>query len=103
MYLWTPRKLKKRSKLPEHMRIPKIHEWQFLNTARLEELSAMEEQLCDMVTKKQLYARIDRPNSIVNFAAPKTPDALLNDWSNPCIAALHVLLQDNNYSTNGFP
>ena len=27
------------------MRIPKVHEWQFVDSARLEELSAMEEQL----------------------------------------------------------
>jgi hypothetical protein len=37
--------MKKRSKLPEHMRLPRTHEWQFLNAPRLEELSASEEQL----------------------------------------------------------
>jgi 26S proteasome regulatory subunit N5 len=44
-------------------------------------LALMEEQLCEMVTKKQVYARIDRPRGIVTFQRPKTANALLNDWS----------------------
>ena len=44
-------------------------------------LAQMEEQLCEMVTKKQVYARIDRPRGIVTFQRPKTANALLNDWS----------------------
>merc|ERR1712196_650632 len=45
------------------------------------EIAEMEEQLCDMVTKKQIYARIDRPKGIVSFQPPKSPNALLNDWA----------------------
>ena len=41
----------------------------------------MEAVLCAMVSKKQVYARIDRPAGVISFAAPKTPNALLNDWA----------------------
>ena len=44
-------------------------------------IAEMEEQLCQMVTNKQVYARIDRPKGIVTFAKSKTANALLNDWS----------------------
>mmetsp|Transcript_30634 Transcript_30634/g.79550 ORF Transcript_30634/g.79550 Transcript_30634/m.79550 type:complete len:442 (-) Transcript_30634:384-1709(-) len=45
------------------------------------ELAPMEEQLCEMITKKQVYARIDRPKGIINFQKPKSANSLLNDWS----------------------
>lgn len=45
------------------------------------DLSEMEKQLCDMVTKKQVYARIDRPAGVISFSPPRTPNELLNDWS----------------------
>ena len=34
-----------------------------------------------MVTKKQVFARIDRPAGIITFEAPKTANEMLNDWS----------------------
>jgi len=54
-------------------------------------LAEMEEQLCQMVTNKQVYARIDRPKGIVSFQKPKTANALLNDWSNDIGALLGKL------------
>ena len=36
------------------------------------ELPVMEEQLCEMVTNKQVYARIDRPKGIINFAKQRS-------------------------------
>jgi 26S proteasome regulatory subunit N5 len=54
-------------------------------------LSQMEEQLCEMVSKKQLYARIDRPSGVVTFAAPKAPNDLLNDWSSDIASLLGML------------
>ena len=57
-----------------------------ISMPRLAELTGlsmekMEEQLCEMVTKKQVYARIDRPAGIITFEAPKTANEMLNDWS----------------------
>ena len=55
------------------------------------DLSKMESQLCEMVTAKQVYAKIDRPKGIVVFAKPKTPNALLNDWSSDISSLLNML------------
>lgn len=40
-----------------------------------------EEFLSRLVVNKTVYARIDRPAGIVNFKAPRSGDAVLNDWS----------------------
>lgn len=37
--------------------------------------------LSRLVTSKTVYAKIDRPAGLVNFVAPRTGDAVLNDWS----------------------
>jgi len=55
------------------------------------ELGKMEEQLCDMVSKKQIYARIDRPSGVVTFQAPKSPNELLNDWAGDIGSLLNML------------
>ena len=55
------------------------------------DIAKMEEQLADMVTKKQVYAKIDRPAGIIVFAKPKTPNALLNDWSSDISSLLSML------------
>lgn len=34
-----------------------------------------------LVTSKTVYAKIDRPAGLVNFVAPRSNDAVLNDWS----------------------
>jgi len=57
-----------------------------ITMARLAELTGlsmekMEEELCEMVSKSQVFARIDRPKGIITFAAPKTANEMLNDWS----------------------
>lgn len=67
-----------------------------LTTERLASLlglsiAPMEEQLCEMVTKKQVFARIDRPKGVVTFARPKAPNELLNDWSNDIGQLLNLL------------
>uniref|UniRef100_A0A7S4B3L0 PCI domain-containing protein n=2 Tax=Chrysotila carterae TaxID=13221 RepID=A0A7S4B3L0_CHRCT len=51
----------------------------------------METQLCEMVTKKQIYARIDRPAGVISFVAPKSPSELLNDWSGDISQLLNLL------------
>jgi len=55
------------------------------------EIPKMEEQLCEMVSKKQVYARINRPKGIIDFRAPKSPNELLNDWSSDIAALLTKL------------
>lgn len=64
--------------------------------ARLAQLLAlpvadMEKQLCEMVSKKQVYARIDRPAGIISFSPPKSPNELLNDWSADISSLLNLL------------
>ena len=55
------------------------------------ELGKMEKQLCDMVSHKQIYARIDRPTGVVTFQAPKDPNELLNDWAGDIGSLLNML------------
>jgi 26S proteasome regulatory subunit N5 len=69
-----------------------------ITMARLAELTGlsmekMEKQLCEMVTKKQVFARIDRPAGIITFAAPKTANEMLNDWSGNIAELLDKLEQ----------
>mmetsp|Transcript_4642 Transcript_4642/g.7740 ORF Transcript_4642/g.7740 Transcript_4642/m.7740 type:complete len:443 (+) Transcript_4642:44-1372(+) len=54
-------------------------------------VASMEEQLASMVTKKQIYARIDRPAGIITFAPPKSPNELLNDWASDISTMLNLL------------
>ena len=54
-------------------------------------IGLMEEQLCEMVTKKQVYARIDRPKGIIVFAPPKTANTILNDWSGDISSLLNLV------------
>lgn len=51
----------------------------------------MEKQLCEMVCKKQVYARVDRPSGIISFTPPKSANELLNDWSTDISALLNLL------------
>ena len=55
------------------------------------EVGKTEEQLCEMVSKKQVYARINRPKGLINFVAPKSPNVLLNDWSSDIASLLSKL------------
>ncbi|KAI5480359.1 hypothetical protein MNV49_000934 [Pseudohyphozyma bogoriensis] len=43
--------------------------------------SETEQFLSSLVTSKTVYAKIDRPAGLVSFKAPKTGDAVLNEWS----------------------
>mmetsp|Transcript_38677 Transcript_38677/g.87912 ORF Transcript_38677/g.87912 Transcript_38677/m.87912 type:complete len:443 (-) Transcript_38677:854-2182(-) len=54
-------------------------------------IEAMEKQLCAMVSKKQIFARLDRPAGIITFAPPKKPNELLNDWSSDISQLLNLL------------
>ncbi|KAK9797011.1 hypothetical protein WJX73_004598 [Symbiochloris irregularis] len=50
-----------------------------------------ERQLSEMVVKTGLTARIDRPAGVVRFAAPKTPETVLNTWSRSIGKLLEVV------------
>lgn len=41
----------------------------------------MEEYLSDLVVKKTVYARIDRPKGVVTFREPRDPTQVMQDWS----------------------
>ncbi|KAL2150345.1 hypothetical protein VTH82DRAFT_8021 [Thermothelomyces myriococcoides] len=40
-----------------------------------------EKYISELVTSKTIYAKIDRPARIVNFAKPRDADEILNEWS----------------------
>jgi len=50
-----------------------------------------EEFLCDMVTSKSLWARIDRPAGIIVFKPNKKPNELLNEWSTDITSLLDIM------------
>nr|XP_019045606.1 26S proteasome regulatory subunit N5 [Kwoniella bestiolae CBS 10118]OCF24536.1 26S proteasome regulatory subunit N5 [Kwoniella bestiolae CBS 10118] len=57
-----------------------------ITLTRLQELldlpaTQTEKTLCKLVTDKTIYARIDRPNGIVNFKSKKSTNEILNNWS----------------------
>ena len=37
--------------------------------------------ISDLVTKKTIYARIDRPAGVVSFSQTQDPSEVLNEWS----------------------
>jgi 26S proteasome regulatory subunit N5 len=43
------------------------------------DIDRLEAELADMV--RFIYLKIDRPNDIVRFRAPQTPETILSDWS----------------------
>ncbi|CAG8521656.1 7151_t:CDS:10 [Ambispora leptoticha] len=58
-----------------------------IRTKRLTQLLDLNDQdtedfLSKLVVSKTIYAKIDRPDGIVSFAAPKDANTVLNDWSN---------------------
>lgn len=50
-----------------------------------------EKYISDLVTAKTVYAKIDRPARIVNFAKPRDADDVLNEWSSNMKSLLGLL------------
>jgi 26S proteasome regulatory subunit N5 len=50
-----------------------------------------EKYISELVTAKTIYARIDRPARIVNFAKPRDADDVLNEWSGNMKSLLGLL------------
>lgn len=51
----------------------------------------MEMELANMVNNRDVYAKIDRPSDVIRFAHPKTPEAILSDWSHDISTLLHLV------------
>jgi 26S proteasome regulatory subunit N5 len=67
-----------------------------IRTSRLTELLDLspdetEKFISNLVTAKTVYAKIDRPAGIVNFAKPSDADDVLNDWSSNMRSLLGLL------------
>ena len=56
----------------------KYHDSKVLSLCVLQE---SEDFLSQLVTKKNIFARIDRPSGIVSFRQAKDPNEVLNEWS----------------------
>lgn len=50
-----------------------------------------EKYISDLVTKKTVYARIDRPARVVSFEAKRGPDEVLDEWSGSMKSLLGLL------------
>jgi 26S proteasome regulatory subunit N5 len=50
-----------------------------------------ENYISELVTAKTVYAKIDRPARIVNFAKPRDADDVLNEWSGNMKSLLGLL------------
>lgn len=50
-----------------------------------------EKNISELVTAKTVYAKIDRPARIVNFAKPRDADDTLNEWSSNMKSLLGLL------------
>jgi 26S proteasome regulatory subunit N5 len=51
----------------------------------------LEKELSIMVSDGSVYAKIDRPQDIVRFSAPKNPEAVLSDWASDIGKLLHLV------------
>ncbi|KAK2873760.1 hypothetical protein FQN49_002088 [Arthroderma sp. PD_2] len=67
-----------------------------IEMGRLTELLDLNEEetekyISDLVTSKTIYAKIDRPARLVNFAKPRDADDVLNEWSSNMKSLLGLL------------
>ena len=58
-----------------------------------------EKRLSDMVSDSGLYAKIDRPQGIIVFAKPQSPDEVLQDWASD-ISKMLSLVETTCYLIN---
>lgn len=59
-------------------------------------LSEIERELCELITSKQVAAKIDRPSGIVNFIVRKTEDEILDDWATDVNRVLDLIDNTSN-------
>ena len=58
-----------------------------------------EEYLSNLVTKKTVYARMDRPAGIISFRQCKDPNEVLNEWSGS-LSSLMALVSKTTHLIN---
>jgi len=56
-----------------------------------------EKYLCKQVTSKVIYAKINRPEGIVNFKKFKTPETKLNEWGTDIKSLLNLVEKGTHY------
>lgn len=67
-----------------------------ITTKRMAELLDLtvdetEEFLSDLVVSKTVFAKIDRPDGLINFAKHKEPNEMLNEWSHNLTTLMQLL------------
>ena len=67
-----------------------IHGSRLAQLLRLEP-DRLEREIATMVSDGSIYAKIDRPKDVVRFAASKTPEAVLTEWSSDIDQLLHLV------------
>ena len=55
------------------------------------EPARMEREIAGMVSEGAVYAKIDRPQDIIRFAAPKSSEAILSEWAADIDKVLHLV------------
>jgi 26S proteasome regulatory subunit N5 len=68
----------------------RIHGTRLAQLLQLEP-AKLEQEIASMVSEGSVYAKMDRPNDIVRFFAPQTPEAILTDWSADIDQLLHLV------------
>ena len=61
--------------------------------------SEAEEFLSNLVSKKTVFAKVDRLDGIVQFAATQDPNEILNEWSNN-LSSLMTLVNKTTHLIN---
>jgi len=59
----------------------RIHGKRLAELLRLDPVR-LEKEVSSMVSDGSVYAKIDRPNDIIRFAATKSPESVLTEWGN---------------------
>eukprot|EP00538_Stauroneis_constricta_P004758 CAMPEP_0119551786 /NCGR_PEP_ID=MMETSP1352-20130426/4943_1 /TAXON_ID=265584 /ORGANISM="Stauroneis constricta, Strain CCMP1120" /LENGTH=451 /DNA_ID=CAMNT_0007597901 /DNA_START=102 /DNA_END=1457 /DNA_ORIENTATION=- len=54
-------------------------------------IERLEREIATMVSDGTVYARIDRPKDIIRFSQPKSPEAVLTEWSSNVDKLLHLV------------
>ena len=81
--------------IQHNIRIASLY-YQRIHGTRLAQLlhlewPVLEQEIAGMVSRGSVYAKIDRPQDIVRFAAPQSPEAILSDWASDIDQLLHLV------------
>jgi len=66
------------------------------------DLEQVEEELCDMITLKLIFAKIDRLGGVVSFKKPKNENGVLNDWRFDLNKILDLVDHTTNLATREY-